>query len=383
MDVLGNEDIRQILFQTVERGRLHHALLFHGPDGIGKRRMAFRLAMFRTCPERLSGAGDCGGTCPSCKRMAEHYRQVAGDDGREAYEKQQHPDLFYLEPYLKDEGWIIIGDKTKAGEKRKAKGKKYDRYFGSVRWLREHLRLKPSEAVGSTVIIDQPERIQHDARHSLLKILEEPPPNCLFILVTNQLDALLATYRSRCQSVRLRCFPRARLAELLQMAFDFDPDEARLLAAISGGSLGHALGLDLETWREKRALALEMVLTAARPGWGARQTLMEMAEAVARSAKQWELVGREIPEQIGSLLRDLVALQSGAAEEALVNPDLAAELGPLAHRLPRLDPGRASRLAGEAYRDLERNRNRRLVFETMLLELSGIFGTHRQPAVSM
>jgi DNA polymerase-3 subunit delta' len=380
MDVQGNEDIREILFQAVEHDRLHHALLFHGPEGIGKRRTAFRLAMYRTCPERRSGAGDCGGTCPSCTRMAEHYRLVIEDEEHEAFEKQQHPDLFYLEPYLKDEGLITIGDKSKAGQKRTAKGKKYDWYFGSIRWLQEHLKFKPHEALGSTVIIDHCERIQPDARQSLLKVLEEPPPNCLFILVTNKLDALLATYRSRCQPVRFRRFSRSRLAQLLESSFGYGPDESWLLAAISGGSLGEALDIDLPAWLEKRGLALEMIETAATPGWTSRQTLMEMAEAISRTAKQWDLLGREIPDRLGSLLRDLVALQNGAPAETLVNTDLAHELESLAGRLPRLDAGRASRLAGETYDSLGRNRNRRLVVETMLLELAGVLGTRRQPA---
>jgi DNA polymerase-3 subunit delta' len=353
MDILGNEDIQQILFRSAKADRLHHALLFHGPEGVGKRRMALRLAMYRTCPQRLEGAGDCGGSCPSCTRMARQY---------ESRDRQHHPDLYFLEPEGKEPGVIKIGERQNPD-------------WGTIRWLNHQVRLCPQEAVGNTFIIDRPERIQHEARHSLLKTLEEPPTACLIILVSSQPNALMPTIRSRCQSVRFRGFSRTRLAEVLRDHFQRAPAEARLLAGIAGGSLGRALSLDLDAWRDQRGLALEMVETAARPGWGARQTLMEMADAVSGSVKKWELVGRGIPDLLGSLLRDLVLLQSGSAEELLESSDLADELRVLAGRLPPVDPGRAYQLAAEVKTGLERNRNRRLVCEMMLISLSGIFGT--------
>ena len=375
MDMLGNEANQEMLFRAVEADRLHHALLFHGPEGVGKRRMAFRLAMYRTCPQRLEGAGDCGGGCPSCSRMREHYRRIVQPGLEEAYEKQQHPDLFYLEPYDKDTGWILFGDREKKGKKKKGGGKNVDEWYGSVRWLQEHLRFKPHETIGLTVIIDRPDRIYHEARNALLKTLEEPPPGCLFILVTSKPDALMSTYRSRCQPVRFRRFDRTMLEEILRERFDRPPDEARLLAGVSGGSLGRALEIDIDSWREKRALALEMVETAARPGWAARQSLMEMADAISRSKNQWELVGRDIPEILGSLMRDLLRLRSGSLESELTSADLAEELRVLAGRLDSVDPGMVYRLAEDVKRGLERNLNRRLVCETMLINLKGMFDT--------
>lgn len=353
MNVLGNEDIQQILLRSAEADRLHHALLFHGPEGVGKRRMALRLAMYRTCPQRLERAGDCGGSCPSCARMARQY---------DTRGRQHHPDLYFIEPEGKDPGIIKIGEQ-------------HNPDWGTIRWLNHQVRLCPQEAIGNTFIIDRPERIQLDARQGLLKTLEEPPPTCLIILVTSQPDALLSTIRSRCQSVRFRRFSREGLEEVLRDHFHRSPGEARLISSISGGSLGRALDLDLETWREQRALALEMVQTAARPGWGPRQTLMEMAAAVSGSAKQWELVGRQIPELLGSLLRDLILLQSGSAMELLASPDLEHELRELAGNLAPVDPGRAYQLAAGVKKGLERNLNRRLVCEMMLISLSGIFGT--------
>jgi len=374
MEILGNESIQELLFRAAEGERLHHALLFHGPDGVGKRRMAFRLAMYRTCPQRLGGEGDCGGACPSCARMARHYEKILVPGPDEAYEKQQHPDLFYLEPYAPDTGWILFGDINERGRKKSRGGRKVDGYYGSIRWLQERLRLKPHEAIGFTVIIDQCDRIQHEARQSLLKVLEEPSPGCLFILVTSKPDALLATYRSRCQPVRFSRFGRQELERILVERCDRSPADAALLASVSGGSLGGALSLDLDNWREKRALALEMVRAAARPGWASRQTLMEMAGAISATAKQWERVGRGVPRILGSLARDLSLLQSGAGGAMLANPDLAGELGRLAGELPAVDPRAAFGLADDVRQGLERNHNRRLVCEMMLVRLSELFG---------
>jgi DNA polymerase-3 subunit delta' len=358
MDVLGNREIQEILLRAVDADRLHHALLFHGPEGVGKRRMALRLAMYRSCPQRMDGAGDCGGGCPTCSRMARQY---------EVRDQQHHPDLYFLEPQGKDPGVIKIGERENPD-------------WGTIRWLNHQAHLCPQESVGQTFIIDRPEWISRDALPSLLKTLEEPPPGCLIILVTSQPNVLLPTIRSRCQSVRFRRFGRAELEEILRDRFDVSPGEARLLSGISGGSLGRAVDLDLDTWREQRALALEMAQTASGSGWGARQSLMEMAAAISGSAKQWELVGQGIPELLGSLLRDLILVQSGSPRELLTNPDLGDELRELAGKLAPVDPGRSYRLVADVKNGLARNLNRRLVCEMMLIKLTGIFGTDLQSA---
>lgn len=365
MDVLGNEANQEMLFRAVQADRLHHALLFHGPAGVGKRRMAFRLAMYRTCPQRLEGAGDCHGRCPSCSRMLKHYDHLQQPDHEQGTMRQFHPDLIYLEPPEKESGVITIGNKSKKPEE----------WAGSIRWLIQQLHLKPNEAIGHSVIIDCPERIQHEAMHTLLKTLEEPPPGCLIILVTSQPDALLATYRSRCQAVRFRCFHRERLEEILREHYDHSAEDARLLAGVARGSLGRALNLDMKSWLEKRGLALEMVETASRTGWAARQTLMEMAAGISRSKKQWDLVGREIPELLGCLLRDLLRIRSGLPGAQLTSPDLADELRLISGRLTTIDPGMAYRLAEDVKQGLKRNLNRRLVCETMLINMRRTFGT--------
>lgn len=156
--------LAQLLTQYT-RGRLHHAWLLHGPEGTGKRDFALALATSRLCRERAPDGSPCG-HCKSCGLIR------AGS----------HPDLLLIEPEengaaLKIDRVRQIGDfvnRTAA-------------YSGSARIV----ILAPAEALGQ------------GAANALLKSLEEPPGDSLFLLISHVPGALLPTIRSRCQPLQM------------------------------------------------------------------------------------------------------------------------------------------------------------------------------------
>jgi DNA polymerase-3 subunit delta' len=160
------------------------------------------------------------------------------------------------------------------------------------------------------------------AQNALLKSLEEPAPRSHVILVSSAVAGLRPTIRSRCQRLRFGPLPRAVIAESLVAARGLGTEQARLQAALAGGSLGTAL-----TREPGGELALREQVLALLEGAAGRDPLarMEAAEQLEQAEDPVELLGI-----LRSLLRDLGALRAGASASALLNPDLAERLAPLA-----------------------------------------------------
>jgi DNA polymerase-3 subunit delta' len=292
-EIIGQDRVIRLLRQALQHGRLPHALLFAGLDGVGKRRTALALARILNCES--ASAGDSCDRCLSCRKMA----------------SGNHPDLLVVER----EGQFIRIDR--------------------IRDLQRRLRFRPLEGRNRVILIHEAETMRTEAANALLKILEEPPPDNLFILTAPDSTALLPTIASRCLCLRFQALSRPAIAAHLRGVHAVLPERADLVAALAGGSLCRALalldddGLDrrrqfLETMARIRDAAPTEVLAAAER-WGRdKGDLNEDLEW----AKMWT--------------RDLLVtyLKAGPTE-TFINQDLSRELGAVAARfdpqdLPRL-----------------------------------------------
>jgi DNA polymerase-3 subunit delta' len=202
---------------ALQSGRLHHAWLLVGPEGVGKATLAYRLA------REVLARGEAG--APQAPISADHpvFRKVAG---------LGHPNLLLIR-----RSW---NDKTK----------RYSQYIGvdEVRRLRNFLGHSAGETGWRVVVVDRADDLNQNAANALLKALEEPPPRTLFLLVATAEGRIPVTIRSRCRTLRVTALGHEELEEAVRAAIERDEHEvdAETLSValeLSQGSVRRALEL--------------------------------------------------------------------------------------------------------------------------------------------
>lgn len=212
--LFGQEKAEQALLSAYLSGRLPHAWILGGPIGIGKATLAYRFARFLfTWPD------------PDAARAANVSTLGVDPDGaihaRIAGEAQ--PDLFTVKRTVDERSGRLRGE-IRAEEVRAAAG-----FFGHT----------ASGAGFRICVVDCADEMNHAAANALLKVLEEPPPRSLFLLVANVPGALLATIRSRCRVVSLEPLGEADFNQAIEHAF-VDPDQAMKARDTGMGGLASA-----------------------------------------------------------------------------------------------------------------------------------------------
>ncbi len=224
---------------TLQRSRLAHALLIHGQQGIGKSKLARQFAYALLCQSPVAGGFACG-TCKSCHWLSQGA----------------HPDFLLVQPESMAEEGDDGADEAET-KKSKRKPSKHIR-IEQIRSMQETLATGSHQAGLRVIVIEPAEAMQPVTANALLKSLEEPPPDTLFLLVSDQASRLLPTIRSRCQQVPLAP-PEGKIA--LQWLLDQGVKDADALLAYAGGAPLKALAL-AETGDVRREFARRM----AEPG---------------------------------------------------------------------------------------------------------------------
>jgi DNA polymerase III subunit delta' len=247
--VPGQPDAIEFLDRAAARP--HHAYLFAGPEGSGKQLAARAFAAALLCPE-----GGCG-RCRDCRLALE----------------DRHPNLLLLEPEGRD---IRVGD-----------GPEDD---GTARWLVARAYLTPPEPGRKVFRLDQADRMTEEAADVLLKALEEPPTDTVFLLSSARPDEVPETVRSRCQTVAFRPLAESFIVDTLA-GEGVEAGLARVSARVAGGNLGRArrIAVDPEGLRFRDS-ALDALADARRGDGGAldaaERLLAEAAEYRKRLAVQ-------------------------------------------------------------------------------------------------
>jgi DNA polymerase-3 subunit delta' len=343
--VAEQHEAKRLLAAALAEGPAH-AYLFHGPPGVGKRRLA------------LAFAGE-----------------LLGDAGRA--ERRAHPDLYVLEP---------LGDQIR---------------IDAVREMRRDLHMRPFEADRRVYLVFAAQVLNDEAADALLKDLEEPPPYAVIVLVADDLGSLAETIRSRCQLVPFRRLSERAVREVIEAHGDgLSPAQATALARVAAGRLDRAERLLDAEGAAARTVLLELARGVYAdpefdPGAAAARVL-ELAAARARSVGdrlEAELADVDMPDrereqrvkrakfgtereqvlesldELAAWYRDLVVVAAGA-ERAVVHFDHLHELQEDAgvERLAAAE--RSAELVRAAWREFEEfNVNASLFLEALFTRL--------------
>ena len=319
-EIKGQEQAIHILHRAIETRHIAHAYLFTGPEGIGKKKTALALAQYLNCTSKSEQTMHSCGVCPSC---------IQAQNGSQ-------PDIIVLEP---------DGNSIKIEQ---------------IRALLSKVTLRNYDSAYKVVLINDAHLMTEQAANCLLKTLEEPTDNTVFLLITAQMQNLPITILSRCQQIQFQTLSPALIQELLQQMYPAQQSRIGLIAALSGGSMHTA----------EELLANEELSQARQDFYQLLAKLNTMRPAQIISwCEQWDKnkkMARTLLE-LGQLWYHDVLLSIMHSDSRLtVNQDYLAEL-----RIQQITPEHLLQILQyfrTGIEQLEYNASPRLVLEVVLLK---------------
>ncbi|MCC8146357.1 MAG: DNA polymerase III subunit delta' [Bacteroidales bacterium] len=270
--IIGQEDIKNRLIESVNEGFIPHARLFTGKEGTGTLPLALAYARYLHCQNRQEK--DACGTCPSCQK----------------FNKLSHPDLHFVFPiinkkgnkdavcddflpewrkFLQERPYSNLSTWLKYISASNAQGLIYARESNEI--MRK-LNLKAYESDYKVMILWLPEKMHETASNKLLKLLEEPPEKTVFLLVSEEPERIITTIRSRTQSLIVPPIRNEDLSTALSEKYDLAPEDIPLIIRLANGSFENAIQI-IESTGEKEAY-LDLFITIMRNSW--KRDIMNM-----------------------------------------------------------------------------------------------------------
>ncbi|MBQ5753547.1 MAG: DNA polymerase III subunit delta [Alistipes sp.] len=371
-DIIGQQELKRHLARSVDAGRISHAQLFNGIAGAGSLPLAVAYAQYIHCRNRHDG--DSCGECPSCRQIA----------------ALAHPDLHFVFPVNKQgkkSGEVVL-----SGEFMPLWREMFERtggYFSAQQWfdalnlgktlkgvistkeaeeIIRRLSFKSFESPYKTMIIWLPETMNDEASNRILKILEEPWENTVFILVTERADLLLKTIISRTQEVSVPRLSADDLMPIVEQAGESDPMKIRNTARLANGDVLEVRrltgGMDDEVRREN----FEHFCSVMRLSYNDKHLeLMSWADDVAQLSRERQ---RAMLVDFSRLLREAFMLHAGAKEASYLWGEEAAFCSKFA---PFIGSENIEPIIDQielAMRQIGQNGNPRIVFTHFALAVS-------------
>lgn len=345
--VVGHERAVETLRRILRSGTVPHAYLFAGAPGSGKRTLALAFAMALNCQAEVPDGqpwpdAPCG-LCASCSRVA----------------RGAHPDLVEINLETQTRNAVDNGGKAKVAPAKELR-------IDAIREMQETAGLTPHSGRWRVVIIGDAERMNEEASNCLLKTLEEPPGHTVLMLLASDESLVLPTVASRCFVVPLHGMSRATITRALRERWQAEPEQAELVAALSDGRLGTAVGLlnrPDALARRKAALEQAAVLVGA--------SVLDRVAAATRLAKMYTDDRTGLHAYLDAWegwWRDVMAAGAGAHELAM-GIDQASAVASTARRIAPTRAAAAIGLVQQARRQLQENVNPRLALEALTLGL--------------
>ncbi len=320
-EIVGHEKQLAALRWNLKNNRLHHAYLFLGPEGVGKKTVALSLAKAIHCVE---GVHDFCGSCNNCLRV----------------QNRNHPDVRVIAPLER----------------------KKDISIDQVRELQRELTLRAFSGGKKIAILDPAILMNFSAQNALLKTLEEPPGDSLLILIATNTGGLLPTLLSRCLRVVFSPVPLPLVLRFLVERKGMEEDRASILAALSMGSPGKAAGAELEEFAARRRSWIQAI-SCLQPGDFA--AALNLAETLSGSREESVI----FLEWLAGWFRDMLLCRLTGSTGGMCNPDAVNYLKELAeqHSLERTLFLYSQTIRAAAR--IRQNVNRRIALENILSQV--------------
>ena len=321
-EITGHKNQISGLKQAVISGRVAHAYLFSGPPGIGKKTTALALSASLLCNQIQSG--DACGVCVSCRQVMH----------------KNHPDFYEIIP---DGASIKIEQ---------------------IKNLQQKARYKSYQNKYQIFIIDPAHAMTREAANCFLRILEEPPEQTIFILISDQPDLLLPTVISRCQPMAFKELSLEEVSSLLVKLTDITSEKASLAAQLAQGSLGKAISsTNDDTQLKLRDLVISLAESIRRSAIS--RLLQEVDDLI-----QKKINVREMLEMLLLWYRDLLIWKSSHNEQLVFNRDKLEIIAAEAQHYTFETLVKAVEMSEKTKYNLTRNANRRAALDVLLLSLT-------------
>lgn len=340
----GHDDVVEKFRSALAKGRLGSTFLFVGPEGVGKRAFATRLAQSLLCETRDAAELDPCGQCPGCQQT------LAGT----------HPDFLYV---CRPAGKNVLPLGLLKGD---------DPDYPVRESLLFNLSLRPFRGGRKVAVIDDADYLNQEGANCLLKTLEEPPAGSVLILIGTSADRQLPTIRSRAQIVRFKPLAQETLARLLvEQGVAADPATAKKLAQHSGGSLSRARELaDPELWKFRTHL-FDRLAQSVLPSVSLSQDVSKFVDEAGKEAPLRRARLRIVLGFVVDFYRHLVHRLSGHSTDG-------DETAPIIERAAGLgvwDVDNAAEAVSrtlDALQQIDRNANQSTLIEAWLDDLLSI-----------
>lgn len=324
-NLFGNAATIEHLLKNIAEEKFPHAVIFAGTEGIGKRLAAEICAAALLCDNPIDG--EACGVCESCRLVAAHT----------------HPDFY-----------IVEAETTKTARNIK---------IGQIRDMQAEASLRPINSSRRVIILDGAELMNNAAANCLLKTIEEPPSQTIFILLTASRSSLLMTIRSRCRTINFDKLTPAQIRDAL-IERGVEQSEATRLSVIADGSFGRALKLKDSGGAQLRETALDTLEKISR----AKLTNEDIFTLGATVADWSREMFTDFLTHVQKILRDICFAEVLEPH----NFDLAPRLHEI--KIPERKIFAMLETGAEFYRRLKSNANLRLLAEAYLFRLKKIIG---------
>ena len=308
-DIIGQEELKSHLTDSIDKGRISHAQLFTGIAGAGTLPLAIAYAQYLNCPNRKDG--DSCGVCPSCQQIAQsahpdvHFIYPVNKQGKKSGEvvlsaeflPQWREIMSQSGGYFTRQEWY---DKLDLGKTLQGmiSAKEADEII-------RRLSFKSFQSQYKVVIIWQAETMNEEAANKILKILEEPWENTVFLLVAERGDLLLKTILSRTQETSV---PRLKVEDLVSLS-GASEQERRNMARLAAGDVIQMRRMVQGEGDELREECFDLFCRLMRLSYNDKHLeLLDCADEVAQLSREQQ---RQMLTHSARLLREAYMLHAG------------------------------------------------------------------------